>query len=106
VSRAERDKGLRGEREVAQAFEAAGAELKNLEYAGDHHVVLNGVPFHVEVKRHERLDLMRWVRQAEAEKQSESTSMVVFRQSRQPWRVVLTLEDFLACVRPQLKGSD
>lgn len=91
-----RRKGVRGEREVAVAFEQAGAtRLHNLEGQGDHLVELADVLYHVEAKRRERLDLMAWVKQAEAEADPRMVPLVVFRQSREPWRVVLRLDHFL-----------
>jgi len=94
-----RRKGVRGEREVAVAFEQAGAtRLHNLEGQGDHLVELCDFLYHVEAKRRERLDLMAWVRQAEAEAEEPYIPLVVFRQSGQPWRVVLRLDHFLDTV--------
>jgi hypothetical protein len=94
-----RRKGVRGEREVAIAFEQAGAtRLHNLEGQGDHLVELDDYLFHVEVKRRERLAIMDWVRQAEAEADPRMIPLVVFRQSGQPWRVVLQLDQFIGVV--------
>lgn len=91
-----RRKGVRGERAIAVAFQEAGAtRLHNLEGQGDLLVELSDVLYHVEAKRRERLELMTWIRQAELEADSRMVPLVVFRQSRQPWRVVLRLEHFL-----------
>lgn len=97
--RGRRTKGVRGEREVAVLFEKAGAtRLHNLEGQGDHIVELADLLFHIEAKRRERLAIMEWVRQAELEADEHMVPLVVFRQSGEPWRVVLRLEDFIGCL--------
>jgi hypothetical protein len=94
-----RRKGVTGEREVTKMFEDAGAvRLYSLEKGGDTLVELNHFLFHVETKRQERLDLMRWVRQAESEAGASFVPVVCFRQSKEPWRVTLLLKDFLDVV--------
>lgn len=99
----ERRKGLRGEREVAAIYRAAGCTVHNLEGAGDHHVRgAGGRTVHGEVKRQERLQLPIWQRQAEAEAPAGTVPAVHFRQSGRPWWVALPLADFAAI----LAGSD
>lgn len=94
-----RRKGLRGEQEVARAFRGAGYEVKALEYGGDwlciHGANIHVPPLHVEVKRAEQLKMKEWLRQAAAEAVPSHVPVVVFRQSGEPWRVVVTLEDFI-----------
>lgn len=91
-----RDKGLRGELELRHLFEAAGAtSLHNLEGQGDQILELADVLYHVECKRRERLDIPAWCRQAEGEADARMVPLVVYRSSRQPWRVVLRLDHFL-----------
>ena len=52
---------------------------------------------HVECKRHERLQLPEWIRQAErdAEFFQDGAPAVFFRRSREPWYVTMRLEDWL-----------
>jgi len=112
VTESSRRKGLTGEREAADLFEDAGWTLRGYESGGDWLAVpgpLNEVgfdgmhfraankphPLHVEVKRAERLKLPEWIRQAEAEAVPGSVPCVVFRASREPWRIVMRLEDYL-----------
>lgn len=93
-----RRKGLRGEREVAARFRDAGFDVKALEYGGDWLCVRNlgaGPSLHVEVKRAEQLRLKEWLAQAEAEATAGAVPVVVFRQSAQPWRAVVTLDDLI-----------
>lgn len=99
MGKASRRKGLVGEREVADVFERAAWDVRGLEASGDWLCArrsMRGVTtLHVETKRAEALRIMEWVRQAEAECQVGATPIVAFRRSREPWRVVLRLEDLL-----------
>lgn len=91
-----RNKGLRGEREVTKAFEAAGGVVLQLEGQGDHLIELADFVFHVEAKRRERIEIVRWCHQAETEAaQPYYVPLVVWRQSREPWRATLPLDLFL-----------
>ena len=59
---------------------------------------VSGVPgVHVEVKRHERIEIMTWMRQSEqdAERFRDGAPAVFFRRSREPWLVCMRLEDWL-----------
>lgn len=98
MSKKERDKGVAGEREVATILRNSGAVIRSLEASGDHLVVSeleNGPDLHLEVKRQERIQIELWCRQAEAECPPGCIPIVVWRRSRQPWRVTLTLEDLI-----------
>jgi hypothetical protein len=99
VGKASRAKGLRGEREVADVFEAAGHQLRGYEAGGDWLCVnprRAAAPLlHLECKREERLRPSEWVKQAESEAAAGTVPVVVYRQSREPWRVILRLDDLL-----------
>jgi hypothetical protein len=103
VGAASRRKGLGGEREVADVFEAAGHQMRGFESGGDWLCVdprRAGAPLlHVEVKRQERLRLPEWTAQAEGEAAAGMVPVVVYRQSREPWRVVLRLDDLLRLLK-------
>jgi Holliday junction resolvase len=87
-----RRKGVKGEREVAQVWQAAGLEVRGLESGGDHVVISgNGVTLHSEVKRAERLKLPEWLRQAAAEAPQGTVPVVAFRQNRGEWYAALPL---------------
>jgi hypothetical protein len=122
VSGASRRKGLTGEREVADVFEANGWTVRGLESSGDWLVfkgtaphgggetVIDGVrhpvtyhygryvPLHIEVKRQERLRLPAWLAQAKAEAPEGVPPVVVFRQSRGAWYAALPLTELLGLV--------
>lgn len=94
-------KGNRGERELLHLLEAHGIParrndqkwvggLDNPDVAAD----VRGFPLHIECKRTERLRLHEALQQAERDAAGR-VPVVVFRGNREPWRVVLRLEDFL-----------
>jgi hypothetical protein len=95
VGKAERDKGLRGEREVFHEFEDAGFTVRKLEGRGDNLVMIGDFVFHVETKRQETIHIQKWSRQAEEEAPDFATPLVVYRRSRDPWRVSLPLGRFI-----------
>ena len=100
MGKAERDKGLRGEREVRHEFESAGFVVRGLEGEGDNLVfVTSGITLHVETKRQETLKLPLWIRQAEAEAPEQAVPIVVYRKSRDEWSVDLRLSEFLAILQ-------
>lgn len=89
-----RRKGMDGEREVARIWQAAGFAVRGLEAEGDHLVVCgNGLVFHSEVKRQERVRLPEWVRQANEEAPPNTIPVVAWRQNHGMWRADLGLDD-------------
>lgn len=95
MSAAERSKGARGEREVADVFRSFGLPVDRtvhnagLYLRGD----ITGVEgYHVEVKRQETLRVPQWIRQAEAEC-GDCVPIVTFRQNRGEWYAALPLRD-------------
>jgi len=99
VSKRERDKGLRGELEVAHIFAQHGLQLRNLEGSGDQLVILPVSGWlHVECKRQERLCIPDWNRQAAREAPDGTIPVVCYRRSREPWYASLPLDQFLNLV--------
>jgi len=95
-----RSKGSVGEREVVEILRSRGYNVRRsphsgaLEWAkGD----ILGAPWHLEVKRCESVRIAEWCRQAE-EQAKKRVPLVVFRRSREPWRVCLRFDDFLALI--------
>lgn len=100
MSKKSRDKGLVGEREVKAAFQLAGFDARGTEGQGDHLVVCAaGVTLHVEVKRAEALRMSDWSKQAEGEAPQGTLPLLIYRRSREPWRVSIKLDDLLALLR-------
>lgn len=108
-SAASRRKGLVGERQVADAFESWGFQVRGLEGSGDWLAFLSAedrqipptyaLTLHVEVKRQERVRLPEWIAQAKAEAPSGVPPVVVFRQNRAEWIAALPLADLLELIR-------
>jgi hypothetical protein len=106
MSGASRRKGLTGEREAADVFEANGWTVRGLEGSGDWLAFrgsrvakwAGGVTLHLEVKRQERLRLPEWLAQAKAEAPAGVPPVVVFRQSRGEWYAALPLTELLGLV--------
>ena len=99
MSRRERDKGQRGEREVAQLYRAAGFEVRGLEGGGDHLVVcdpVNGLVLHSEVKRQETARPWAWHAQELAERPEGALGAVHFRRNASPWLVQIEAATFVA----------
>ncbi len=95
MSRAEREKGVRGEREVALILHAHGFAVRGLEGAGDQLAVGHGLTLHVEVKRQEVARPWLWWQQAADEAPDTTFPVVAFRRSRSPWLVLLELEELV-----------
>lgn len=106
MSRRERDKGARGEREVATILRGHGLEVDRTPNSGGLHIAgdLTGLAgYHLEVKRQETLRLPLWVRQAVEEAPEGAAPVVVYRQSGEPWRVVLELDTFAALLGDRIE---
>ena len=103
MGKAEREKGKRGEREVARMLRLLGFDShRSQQYCGktgDADDVVGVDGYHIEVKRREKLSIMEWVRQTERDCNSEDIPVVVFRQNGEPWRVVLDAIDFFSLVK-------
>lgn len=96
--RRSRNKGAEAEREIGRLIDAAG-------FTGSKRMGRNGYSAEdidhtipgvwIEAKRQEKLSIPSWLRQAE-EGCGNLTPVVVFRQSRQPWRAVVPLDWLLS----------
>jgi Holliday junction resolvase len=97
-----KQKGKRGELELASVLRAAGFEARRgQQYCGangDADVVHSIPGVHLECKRVEKLNLRAAYDQAAADA-GTSMPMVAHRTNRQPWLVTLSLADFLALLK-------
>lgn len=101
MGKAQRDKGANGEREVVAMLRAHGFPCHRTPNSGGLFIPgdIVGMPrLHLEVKRQERLSLPAWCAQAEAEAPEDTTPMVVYRSSRQPWRAVVDFDWLLGVI--------
>lgn len=93
-------KGRRGEIELALYLQDHGEPQARpgdpLSFGKQPDIVgVNGL--HIECKRHEKLELNKWYEQAatDAERMQDGKPVVMFRQNRREWMIVLSLSDFL-----------
>lgn len=104
-----RTKGASAERECAHIINAAldtniHRELGQERNSG-HDLTLYG-KYKIEVKRQENCSIPAWCRQIEACCDVDDIPVVCYRSSRQPWRVVLQLNDFLELLKYKKKDED
>ncbi len=91
-------KGANAEREVVEILKAAGYDVHKQPHSG----ALSWLPGDVagfpgcfiEVKRQEALRIAEWCGKAESQAEGKP-ALLIFRRSREPWRVCLRLHDFL-----------
>lgn len=98
MSRASREKGKRGEREIAEYLRRRGYEARRGQQFcgsnGDADVV--GVPsMHIEVKRTEQCRLYDYLNQAKSDAREDELPVVFHRQSKRPWVAILDMDDFM-----------
>lgn len=105
--KASREKGKRGEREVAGIFRDAGWDTarRTSQYCGKTGDAsdITGIPgLHIEVKRVEREAVRQWYGQAERDEQAAGKGdipVVIHRRSDAPWLVTISLRDFIRILR-------
>ena len=101
-----RDKGKRGELEIAHIMQEYGFDAKRGQQfsglQGDADVV--GVPYlHLEIKRVEALNLDKAMEQSQRDAREGEIPVVVHRKDRQDWRITLSLKDFMPFFMAWLK---
>lgn len=100
-----RDKGCRGERELANKLKEYGFDCRRGQQFcganGDADVVgLDGI--HIEVKRTERLSLYDALSQAKSDAREGEMPVVVHRKNNCEWVVVQPLEDWIALYKERM----
>jgi Holliday junction resolvase len=93
-----RAKGARGEREVVKIAAHYGFDSWRTPNSGAFAHArgdINGIPgLHIEVKRREQIRMLDWWRQAENDCPAGLLPVVVWRTTRNPWRVSLPLDEW------------
>lgn len=101
-----RDKGKRGELEVAELLRKFGFDARRGQQfagGGDSPDVRHDMAgFHIEVKRTETFSLYDAMAQAERDKKAEEDALVFHRRNGKSWMVVMDAERFLKLVREYL----
>ncbi len=98
MGKTSRDKGKRGELELAHRLQEYGYEARRgQQYAGingDADVV--GVPgLHIECKRVETLNVEKALVQSEQDCGKHEIPVVMHRKNREEWKVTMRLDDFM-----------
>lgn len=93
-----RQKGARGERELAAVLREHGFECRRGQQFcganGDADVV--GLPgIHIECKRVESLNIHKAIEQAKSDARENELPAVFHRKNGKPWLVTMTLEDWM-----------
>lgn len=103
MGRSQQRKGADGERELAALLRQYGYEIQrggSLSFGEQPD--LSGLPgVHIECKRAETLRLSEWMAQAEQDAQrfGGAAPALFFRRSREGWRVVMNLPDWMKLYR-------
>lgn len=99
MGKAQRERGKRGERYVANRIrERLGVEAhRGVQYSGgpDSPDVVGLAGYHIEVKNVNRLDLHRALAQSRADAGEHEAPVVIHHRDREHWYVTLDFEDFL-----------
>lgn len=110
MGKAEREKGKRGERELASVLRDAGysESKRSVQYCGmgGESADVLGLPgVHIECKRTERLELWKSIDQAISDCKQGNIPVVMHRPSRRPWIVIIRLDDFIPMYREWHSGK-
>ena len=99
MGKASRDKGKRGEREVAQLLKDRGIHHdRTLDGRNQVHGDILLSDMALEVRRREQVSIVKWSREHEAEVPDHLIAAVVYRTNGEPWRISLPLDDFLSII--------
>lgn len=98
MGRPSRDKGVRGEQQVAAIFRAAGFDCDRVPNSGGLRLkgdLYGDVPAHLEVKNAEAWRMAEWLEQARVEA-GDRWPVLAFRRNATPWYAALPLEVLVA----------
>jgi len=103
MGRMSRNKGKKGEREVASLLREHGYEdaRRGMQFKGSPDSPdVTGLPgFHIEVKRTEQCRLYDYLAQASDESGIDEIPVVFHRQNNREWVAILSADDFLEVVK-------
>jgi Holliday junction resolvase len=108
TGKASRDKGARGERELAEilSHELGVVVKRKLGQARDGGDDIQVGKFRIEVKRREKLSIDSWCEQVEKASEPGDVPVLVYRRNGQPWRVVVGLQWFIKAMREELSDAE
>ena len=97
TGRASRVKGATAEREIVAILKEHGFDCHRTPHSGALEWMpgdVTGTPWFIEVKRCEALRIPEWMNKA-TEQADGKPALLLFRRSREPWRVCVDLDEFL-----------
>jgi Holliday junction resolvase len=110
MSKLSKDKGKRGEREVAALMREYGFEaVRGQQHSGSPDspdVKHNMMNFHVEVKRAERFRLFEALAQARADAKPSDVPLVFHRMNNTEWVIIMSARDFLKLINEELSTDE
>lgn len=99
IGRSSREKGKRGERELASLLRSRGYAdaRRGQQFSGKNgDADVTGLPrIHIESKRVEKLNIEKAMEQSKADAKPDEIPVVMHRKDRKPWLVTISLDDFL-----------
>lgn len=104
-----RDKGAKGERELANILKEYGYDTRRgQQFCGIHgNADIEGLPdIHIECKRVEKLNLDKAMEQSKRDAREGEIPTVFHRKNRQDWQVTLSLEDFMKLYNAYINQED
>lgn len=108
MARKSRDKGKRGERELAEALRNLGVQARRgVQFAGgpESPDVVSDLPVHWECKRSETFQPYEALAQAASEAPGGVTPVVAHRRNGKPWIAVLDLSAFVRIVQGAVRPN-
>lgn len=91
-----RRKGKDAEAELQRIIEARGIEVDRYQDGREQPRGDIGIPgVRIDGKRRERIEIVKWSKEQEEKVPDHLTPAVAYRVNREPWRISLTLNDFL-----------
>ena len=97
-----RQKGARGERELAELLRSYGYEARRgQQYSGANgDADVTGVDgFHIECKRVEQLNIYKAMEQSERDAREGEIPIVCHRKDRKGWLVTIKFDDFMGVIK-------
>ena len=92
-----KEKGKRGERDFASFLTARGYNgIRGQQFKGtkDSPDVISDLPYHIEVKRTEKINVYKALEQAK-EDAGDKPPIVAHRRNRKDWIIIMYAEDFI-----------
>lgn len=108
MGKSQREKGKRGERELARILKEHGYDCRRgQQYCGANgDADVAGLPgIHIECKRVERLNLLDAMKQSKGDAEAGEFPAVFHRRDRQEWLVTMRLEDWIELYREWDSGN-